>query len=131
MRKFFAALLFVLIILSFALMAHANETVSNTFCFEDVGVEIRFEDDNTLSEAQKEQIAENLAYDLDPVESRAWCWLTGHDKVIHAVTKVTHKVREYSPRCFEEYYNITTCNNCNYYDEERVAYGYILCCPSE
>ena len=131
MKKFFAALLFVSIILTFALMAHANETATNSFYFEDVEVEILFEEDNTLSEAQKEQIAEKLAYDLDPVETRAWCWLTGHDKVVHTVTKVTHKVREYVPRCFEEIFNITTCNKCNYYYEERVAYGYVPCCPTE
>ena len=131
MKKFIAFILFCVIVMSTVISISANEQTTNTFNYDEIGVEIKFEEGNSLSQDQKEAIADILAYDLTPIESRAWCWLTGHDKVIHTVTKITHKFTQYAPRCLEDIYNITTCNNCNYYDEQLVAQGYIFCCPEE
>ena len=131
MKKVLASLLFIVILVFTVVTVSANETTTNQYCFDEIGVDITFEEGNSLTEEQKARIAEILAYDLTPSETRAWCWLTGHDKVIHGVTKTTHKVREFSPRCLEEFYNITTCNKCNYYEEELIAQHYGICCPEE
>lgn len=131
MKKAIASLLFIIFLTFTVVTVSANEIATNQYSFDEIGVEITFEEDNSLTEEQKARIAEILAYDLTPAETRAWCWLTGHDKVIHAVRKVTHKVRDVNPRCLEETYNITTCNKCNYYEEELIAQHYTICCPSE
>jgi hypothetical protein len=131
MKKVIASLLFIMILTFTVVTVSANETTTNQYCFDEIGVDITFEDDNSLTEEQKERIAEILAYDLTPSETRAWCWLTGHDKVVHLVTKTTHKFRDLSPRCLAETYDVTVCNNCNYYDEELIAQYYVICCPEE
>ena len=131
MKKTIASLLFIVIFTFTVVTVSANETTTDQYHFDEIGVDITFEEGNSLTEEQKARIAEILAYDLTPVETRAWCWLTGHDKVVHAVRKVTHKVRDLSPRCLEETYNITTCNKCNYYEEELIAQHYDFCCPEE
>ena len=131
MKKVIASLLFIVILTFTVVTVSANETTTNQYCFDEIGVDITFEENNSLTEEQKARIAEILAYDLTPVETRAWCWLTGHDKVVHLVTKTTHKVREFSPRCLAETYDITTYNKCNYYEEELIAQHYVICCPEE
>lgn len=131
MKKVISCLLFFALLIIVPLTAYANETIQDVFYFGDLDVEIVFESDSSLSEEEKERIAEILAYDLSTSETRAWCWLTGHDKVIHTVTKVTHKATPYAPRCLEETYNITTCENCSYYYEDLIAQEYTFCCPEE
>ncbi len=121
MKKIVASLIFIVLLISSTIVISANDLESNVYYYDELGVEIIFESNNSLFEDERERIADILAYDLDVIESRSWCRLTGHDKVIHTVTKVTHKVRSIEPRCAGETFNITTCENCNYYEEELIG----------
>lgn len=131
MKKIVACILFLIISISSVFVIHAYDEGKNVYQYEEINVEIIFDEADTLNNQQKERVAEILAYDLTPSETRAWCWLTGHEKTIHTVTKLTHKVREANPRCLEETYNVTVCANCNYYEEELIAQYYTICCPEE
>lgn len=131
MKKLLAGFILLTTIVAFGLTAYANDVSRNTYYYEELQIEVRFDENNSLSEEQKQKISEILAYDLTPPETRAWCWLTGHDKVIHTVTVITHKARTLAPRCLDSTYNVTTCNNCDYYYEELVGQQYIFCCPTE
>ena len=131
MKKIVACVLFLMFVFAAALNINAVDESQNTYHYEELNIEVRFEENSTLSEEKKQNIADILAYDLTPPESRAWCWLTGHDKVIHTVTVIEHKITPYAPRCMDNTYNVTTCEKCNYYYEELVSQSYIFCCPEE
>lgn len=130
MKKFIACIVFLALTLSSALGVSALTPENNiTYEFSELHVEIVFEGDTSFSEAHQHRIAEILANDITPVESRAWCWLTGHNYVTDAVAKITHEARAYNPRCLQQMYEITTCSKCDYYAEELLNTSYIVCCP--
>lgn len=132
MKKFLASILFFSLIISFSISIFANESNAPcTYVYAELGVEVTFSENSAFNDEQKQRIADILANDLTPVESKAWCWLTGHTYVKDAVTVTTHKVNSFSPRCLEQTYEVTTCEKCNYYDEELLGSIYAFCCPEE
>ena len=132
MKKFVACLLFFAILLLPVVSVNAEETHEvGVYEYEYIDVEIIFSENTRFNEDQRQRIADILANGVAPVETRAWCWLTGHKYVSDGVTVITHKDRTYSPRCLQQFYEITTCENCNYYAEELLASQHIVCCPEE
>lgn len=94
-------------------------------------VEVTFNENSNFNIEQQQWIADILVNDTLPIQSRAWCWLTGHNYISDAVTVTTHEARVLSPRCLEETYEVTTCSKCNYYAEDLLGAEYIFCCPEE
>ena len=132
MRKIVSIAIVIVITISSALSVHATQdSLITSYQYYDIGVEVIFGDNSEFSSAQQQRIAEILATGTPPVQSRAWCWLTGHDYVTDAVTVIRHEARTLNPRCAQEIYKVTTCNNCNYYEEELLSSSYIVCCPEE
>lgn len=132
MKKLFVSLLFSAFIISFAMGIHAVEQQDSiSYNYDELGVEVVFAGNTVFNQEQQQRIADILGNDIDPVESRSWCWLTGHTYVKDAVSVITHKASAYNPRCLEQTYKVTTCKKCNYYDEELLGSIYITCCPEE
>lgn len=96
---------------------------------EDITVE--FDVNTSISVEKRQMIADTIVLDTPIIQSRAWCWLTGHDKTTETVTATYHKVDELDPRCLLEIYLVTTCSKCDFYEEELDSTGYITCCPEE
>ena len=132
MKKFLASILFLFFLISFALSVYADETsVSKIYDYDELNIEVIFDDNTVFNDEQQQKIADILALGKLPVESRAWCWLTGHDYISDAVLVITHEARTLSPRCLQQTYEVTTCENCSYYNEELLGSHYIVCCPEE
>ena len=131
MKKVIASLLFIVILTFSVVTVSANETAINQYSFNEIGVDITFEEDNSLTEEQKARIAEILAYDLTPAETRAWCWLTGHDYQYDYVASVHHRVLEKAPRCEQTNYEVETCSKCDHLEYTVINSYYITCCPEE
>jgi len=132
MKKFIVGVLFFSLIVVCGMKIFAVEQQSDiTYDYEELGVEIVFRGNTAFDEAQRQRIADILANDITPVEQRAWCWLLGHEYIADSVSVITHKKRDYNPRCSEDIYKITTCANCSYYEEELLGSQYIVCCPEE
>ena len=119
----------LLLLLCTGIYAHTTAT-SNSIYFADEDVTIVFENNSSLDENKREFVANAIVYG-SPVQSRAWCWLTGHSYVENMVIAITHKVSDSAPRCWEDIYAITTCENCDYYDERLTASSMAFCCPEE
>jgi len=132
MKKIIALITFITLTISLTVGIHAIElNGAIIYSYEELGIEVTFANNTNFSAEQQQRIADILANDITPVETKAWCWLTGHSYVSDAVTVITHKADLYNPRCLEQTYEITTCKNCNYYDEELLGSIYITCCPEE
>lgn len=56
------------------------------------------------------------------------CTAFGHKTESSVVFAVTHKVRDTSPRCRQEIYEVTTCSRCDYLKSEKIDSKYIVCC---
>jgi len=107
-----------------------SENSENIIYFADENISIIFDDSATLT-AEKQQFIANAIVYGSPVQSRAWCWLLGHSYVENTVTAITHKVSDSEPRCWEDIYAITTCENCDYYEENLLGSGMTICCPED
>jgi len=127
--KLIISISLILIILSTGIYAH-SDTYSKQFHYTDENITIIFEDSTNIDSDKQSFIANAIVYGA-PVQSRAWCWLTGHSYQENIVEAITHKVAEYAPRCWRDIYAITTCENCDYYEEELISSGIIFCCPED
>ena len=105
-----------------------------TYEFADQNKVVTFDESSTLSAEQQQMVAERLVYGApedDGVSTYAWCWLTGHDYQYDVVAVITHKKSAYSPRCYQENYEVETCTKCDHMSEELLGGVYIICCPEE
>jgi hypothetical protein len=109
----------------------AENSIKNTYTFEteDAQYTVTFNNDN-LSEEQQRIVAEKLVLGNDD-STRTYglgCILFGHDYVYTSANVVTHKVRTSQPRCREDAYDVTYCEDCDYTEETLVDSEYIYCC---
>ena len=131
MKRFIRMISICIVILSFTLAISASNGSAPIITYPEENITVEF-DANTSFTAEKRQIiADAIALDTPIVQSRAWCWLTGHDKTTETVTATYHKQRTLDPRCLLEIYLVTTCSKCDFYEEELHSSGYITCCPEE
>lgn len=121
----------VMIILCFTLGVSASGESELIINYPENHITIQFEDDTAFSEEERQMIADRIAFNTPIIQSRAWCWLTGHDKTTETVTVTQHKALQYDPRCLLEVYLVTTCSKCDYYEQELQNSCYITCCPAD
>jgi len=119
----------ILTVLCTGVFAH-SDTTTNHIHYSDENKTVIFDDISNIDSDKQIFIANALVYGA-PVQSRAWCWLTGHSYQENAIEVITHEVSEYSPRCWRDLYVITTCENCDYYEEEYLGGGSVFCCPED
>ena len=121
----------LLAVLSLTFAVSASSTSNLTISYPEENVTVTFDASTTFSAEQRQRIADFIVLDTPVIQSRAWCWLTGHDKITETVTATHHKEKNLSPRCLLKVYLITTCSKCDYYEEELYSSGYITCCPED
>lgn len=108
----------------------ADQTVDNTYQFENITV--IFDVDSQLSVEQQERIAQLLVNpEYGVSEANLICNIFGHKNSQEGVSTITHKASATAPRCFEEFFTITTCSRCNESTVERDGFRYIFCCPED
>lgn len=110
-------------------VGEANVTIVDnnlTITIHDVE-ELTPEQIERITDLVSEYHSDHLSY--EPVVSYGlMCTLLGHDKQLHSVSAIEHKVRSTNPRCLETHYKVTTCSRCEYENIEVLAETYISCC---
>ena len=93
---------------------------------------VEFED-SALSAEQQEAVIQRLlgGEDTGAQTYGLGCILFGHDLKESVVSVITHKVFKYSPRCTQDFYDVTICEDCDYQTQEKTGTSYIDCCPEE
>ena len=132
MKKTIRILAFLLVFMT-ALTVVASATGESTAVYtyetEDTEYTVTFSND-AIPQEKQEAIAKKLI-GVDDSSSQTYgliCTLFGHDYVYDSVNVVTHKVLSTAPRCKQQTYDVTYCDNCDYYEEELVSTTYIYCC---
>ena len=121
------SVILVMLCLTFAVSAsNGNDLIIS---YPENNITVEFDASTTLSSTKRQVVADAIVLDTPIIQSRAWCWLTGHDKTSDTVGVTYHKQMVLDPRCLLEVYIITTCTKCDYYEEELYSSGYISCCP--
>ncbi len=132
--KKFRLLIMPLLIVMLSVNVLALTASNGVYEFADGNKVVTFAENSALTAERQQMVAERLAYGApedDGVSTYAWCWLTGHDYTYDVVLVTTHKKSAYSPRCYEETYNVETCTKCDHMSEELVGGVYIICCPED
>lgn len=131
MKSFIKIIAMCIALFSLTLAISASDENALIIFYPEEEITIEFDASTSLSAVKRQMIADAIALDTPIIQSRAWCWLTGHDKTTETVTAIYHKQREINPRCYAEVYLITTCSKCDFYEEELQNAMYITCCPEE
>ena len=119
----------LIIIAAFCISAYAS-TQTNTYELGEYTV--IFDENNTLDEAMKQRIANELVYgDSDAQTYGLMCTLFGHKYETHDVQVIHHCVSATNPRCKEETYEVSICTRCDDSTTELAYYTFISCCPEE
>lgn len=132
MKKIVSILICALILMTaLCVVASAESTGNNTYTFEteDAHYTVTFESNN-LSEEQQSRVAEGLVFGKEDsaVTYGLGCTLFGHDYVYDTVYVITHKVRTTHPRCKQAIYDVTTCEDCDFYEETLIKTQFVDCC---
>ena len=132
MKKTIRILAFLLVFMT-ALTVVASATGESTAVYtyetEDTEYTVTFSND-AIPQEKQEAIAKKLI-GIDDSSSQTYgliCTLFGHDYVYDKANVVTHKASSTAPRCKKQTYDVTYCDNCDYYEEELVSTTYIYCC---
>ena len=56
------------------------------------------------------------------------CQMNGHNLESNIITKITHKVNKFDPRCLKETYYYSACTRCSYESTTLISSVYITCC---
>lgn len=88
-------------------------------------------DDNNFTPEQEKKIADDLAYGESEVSTCGILCIFGHDYEISTGYRTEHKVLEFTPRCEQTVYNVSTCTRCDKQVTE-IAYVHMIdCCPED
>ena len=125
-------LLFALVLaltLSFCVRISATNNMTNAITINNV--DVVFDTNSSLTEAEKQLIAEHIVYGVSDVQTYGLiCNLFGHKTTTEIVTTITHCVNSTVPRCLEEDWELIICSRCeSIVEETRLAYSYRNCCP--
>lgn len=131
MKKLICVLMSVLVLMS-SMAVYASANSGDTLYFEIDGCEytVEYVSGDNLSDAKKAFIAAKLvgAEVSQPSPANILCDIFGHD-YLYSTEKVTaHKVYSSSPRCEIRTYSVTTCEDCDYYQETLTTKQRIVCC---
>lgn len=130
--KFLAFLLVIITALTIIASAVGENTTAYTYETEDAEYTVIFSD-SAIPQEKQEAIAQKLI-GIDDSSAQTYgigCILFGHDYLYDSVNVVTHKVRTTEPRCKRQTYDITYCEDCDYFQEKLVATTYIYCCAED
>ena len=135
MKKTIRVLAFLLVImtaLSVVASATSENTATYTYETEDTEYTVIFSD-SSVSQEKQEAIAQKLI-GLNDSSAQTYglgCILFGHDYLYDTVHVVTHRVLSTAPRCKQDSYDVTYCEDCDYFEENLYATTYIHCCPED
>lgn len=122
----------VIVIALFSCMtvsASETETTGNIYVIDDITV--IFDESSTLTEEEQQYIAEYLVFGNESETYGLVCSIFGHKYVNEIISVITHCVRDLSPRCKRETYEVNTCGRCGKVEQELLSTVYIVCCPVE
>lgn len=134
MKKIVVCILIAVLLLTPVINCFAASETDIVWEYADEQKTVIFESDTAYTADEQKYIADILVFgesENDGIELHSLCWLTGHKKKTEYVTVITHKVSTSVPRCLEEFYEVTTCEKCNYQEETLLSRGYIACCPAD
>lgn len=131
MKKYISLFLTIVLCLSFVLSVNAT----NGTVYSYNGIEVVFEENSTLSESMKLQVAEMLVNGVSDGEDVAaynlLCSLFGHKNTLETVETIQHKVDTEAPRCLSQIWELNICTRCENVEETLLYEEYIFCCPEE
>lgn len=130
--KLLAFLLIMMMALTVVASASGENTTSYNYEIEDTEYTVIFSN-SSMSQEKQESIARKLV-GIDDSSAQTYglkCTLFGHDYVYETAEVIVHKVNTYAPRCERDTYNLTYCDDCDYYEEELVRTTYIYCCAED
>ena len=135
MKKTIRVLAFLLIImtsLTVVATATGENTTTYTYTAEDTEYTVIFTN-SSIPQEKQEALAQKLI-GIEDSSAQTYglgCVLFGHDYLYDTIHVVTHKLRTTAPRCKQQTYDVTTCEDCDYFEEKLLATTYIDCCPEE
>ncbi len=133
MKKVISLLICALILMTtICVVASAESGNTYTFETEDAHYTVEF-NNNNLTEEQQIRVAEGLVFGNDNSAQTygLGCTLFGHDYVYDTAYVTYHKALPYEPRCKVLTYDVTYCDDCDYYEESLKGTSYIYCCPED
>ena len=130
MKKIFVALMVLLLISTFTLSAFAKN--AKTYTYEINNITVIFDETSPFDAAIREAVAYKLVHGDDGAATyNIWCTLFGHDYITSGATTITHCVEPDQPRCFQEFFTVQACEDCDHVIVERTGFMYITCCPND
>ena len=132
MKKIISILMCTLMIMtSTCIRATATDSEENVYHYTIDGTEYRveFHDNNLTAEEQELVAAKLVGADINAASpANILCDIFGHDYLYTTTTVTTHKVRTTAPRCKQETYKVTYCEDCDYMQKTLTKTEYISCC---
>ncbi len=133
MKKTIRALAFLLIIMTaLTIVASATGVNTTTYTYETEDTEYTITFSNSSMPQEKQEAVALKLIGMEDSSAQAYglgCTLFGHDYLYDTVYVTTHKVNASQPRCKQQAYKVTTCEDCDYFKEELMTTTYINCCP--
>lgn len=135
MKKTIRVLAFLLVMMTaLTIVASASDENTTTYTYEteDTEYTVIFSD-SSIPQEKQEAITQKLI-GLGDSSAQTYglgCVLFGHDYLYEVVHVVTHKVYSTAPRCKQDSYDVTLCEDCDYFEEDLYATAYIDCCPED
>ncbi len=132
MKKFICLLICAIIVMMNMCLFTAANNDSYTFEIDDVEYTVKINDPYVSAE-KKQTIANAIVCqnNTDIMTVNVWCDIFGHDYKYTTASVMQHKVNVYAPRCKEQLYDVTYCEDCDYTEQKLISTSYINCCPED
>lgn len=130
--RFLACVLILMTFMTVASSAVSENTASYTYETDGTEYTVIFSD-NSIPTEKQEAIAQKLI-GIEGSSAQTYglgCTLFGHDYLYDTVDVITHKAKTYTPRCKQDTYDVTYCEDCDYCEQTLVAETYIHCCSED
>lgn len=135
MKKIISVLIAVLILMTVTtVFSAATEENTAKYSYLVDNTEYTVEFSNSAASDEKQEAVAKKLIGLNDSSTQTYglgCILFGHDYVYDTVYVITHKAKTYSPRCKEDTYDVTYCEDCDYTEQELIGTNYIACCPED
>ncbi len=132
MKKTISILMSLLILMStMCIWATATSASNNTYTYETeyAVYTVEFTDDNLTTEEQEFIAAKLTGIEYNSASpANILCDIFGHDYKYSSANVITHKVRTSAPRCKQQTYEVTYCEDCDYTEQTLISTTYIDCC---
>ena len=129
-KVFFTAMILVLLLCTMMNLAAATPAKDTLYIGD---TEVIFEEGSSLTEAQKQRIAELLvngtAGEPTVEPQNILCSMFGHKYTSQKVWTIEHCVNATAPRCKRDTIEVALCSRCNDQKQTLLASDMIYCCP--